>query len=147
MTKPISALELHYPMIQFLINDIECIFHLLILLILFDPLTYVHALQYIWYNIILLTVGFPFFKTYIVSTAVTSRAKTYANGFPLNGWSRWAPVGYPLKTFTKALEVLRKPLGFFLYPLKALRKAVEQNCSTALQVLEKAARFFPSGTR
>ena len=34
-------------------------------------------------------------------------------------------IGYPLKTFTKMLEALRKLLGFFLYPLKALRKAVE----------------------
>ena len=51
-------------------------------------------------------------------------------------------IGYPLKTFTKALEVLRKRLGFFLYPLKALRKAVENICSKALEALEKAVGFF-----
>ena len=49
-------------------------------------------------------------------------------GFSLNGWSRWIPVGYPLKTFTKALE--------------ALRKAVENICSKALEALAKAVGFF-----
>ena len=74
-------------------------------------------------NIKLLGVNFD--ENLIFSQHVTFHAKTYTNGFPLNGWSRWVSVGYPLKTFTKALEALRKPLGFFLYPLKALRKAVE----------------------
>ena len=29
---------------------------------------------------------------YINKPFVTSHAKTYTNGFPLNGWSRWVPV-------------------------------------------------------
>ena len=52
-------------------------------------------------------------------------------------------VGYPLKTFTKALEALRKPLGFFLYLLEALRKAIGNICPKVLEVLEKAVGFFP----
>ena len=74
---------------------------------------------------------------------VTSHAKTYTNGFPLNGWSRWVPVGYPLKTFTKALEALRKPLAFFLYPLKALRKAVEKIVPKRCKRSKKPLGFFP----
>ena len=46
-------------------------------------------------------------------------------------------VGYLL------FEALRKPLGFFLFQLKALRKAVGNICSKALEVLEKAVGFFP----
>ena len=76
-------------------------------------------------------------------TSVTFHAKTYTNGFPLNGWSRWVPVGYPLKTFTKALEALRKPLAFFLYPLKALRKAVEKIVPKRCKRSKKPLGFFP----
>ena len=36
--------------------------------------------------------------------------KTYTNGFALDGQSRWVAVDNPLKDFTKALEVLEKPL-------------------------------------
>ena len=33
-------------------------------------------------------------------------------------------IGYPLEALMKALKALENPLGFFLYPFKALKKAV-----------------------
>lgn len=44
---------------------------------------------------------------------VTFPAKTYTNGFVLNGQSHWVAIGNLLKAFTKAVEVLEKPLCFF----------------------------------
>ena len=40
-------------------------------------------------------------------------AKTYTNGFVLDGQSRWVAVDNPLEALTKALKVLEKPLYFF----------------------------------
>ena len=51
---------------------------------------------------------------------MTSHAKTYTNGFPLDGYSRWLPVG----GVDESIEGVGKAVGFFLYPLKALKKAV-----------------------
>ena len=68
---------------------------------------------------------------------VTSRAKTYTNGFPLNGWSRWVPVGYPLKTLG-----IEKTVGIFPLPVEGVEKSRWKNCSKALQAFEKAVGFF-----
>ena len=38
--------------------------------------------------------------------------------------TRWVPLGYPLEALVKALKALEKLYGFFLYLLKALKKAV-----------------------
>ena len=123
------------------------------------PVPNINKVWSLWYNVLNASKGHLMDKNKLItpnSVIVTSHAKTYTNGFPLNGWSRWLPDGYPLKTFNKALKALRKPLGFFLflwrrwekpfknlfqsvgsvrksrwvffpYPLKALRKAVGKN--------------------
>ena len=63
-------------------------------------------------------------------------------------------VGYPLKTFTKVLEALRKALGFFLYPLKHLLQSVESIRKSRwvffpypLKALRKAVGKSRSSTR
>ena len=50
------------------------------------------------------------------------------------------PVGYPLEALIKALE---KPLGFFLYPLKALKKAVGKFLPTVGNVGKSRWVLFP----
>ena len=74
---------------------------------------------------------------------MTSHAKTYNNGFPLNGESRWLPVGYPLEALMKALKALEKPLDFFHYPLKALKKAVGKFLPNRWKRWKKPLGSFP----
>ena len=54
--------------------------------------------------------------------------------------SRWVPVGYPLETLMKALE---KSLAFFLYPLKALKKAVGKFLPNRWKRWKKPLGSFP----
>ena len=69
---------------------------------------------------------------------MTSHAKTYNNGFPLNGSSCWVPVG----GVDKSIEGLGKAVGFFSLPVEGVEKRRWEISPKPLDTLEKAVGFF-----
>ena len=67
---------------------------------------------------------------------MTSYAKRYNNSFPLNGLSRWLPVD-------ESVEGVGKAVGFFLSPLKALKKAVGKFLPNRWKRWKKPLGSFP----
>ena len=70
---------------------------------------------------------------------MTSHVKTYNNGFPLNSKSCWVPVG----GVDESVKALEKPLAFFLYLLKALKKAVGKFLANRWKRWKKPLGSFP----
>ena len=66
---------------------------------------------------------------------MTPHAKTYTNGFPLNGLSHWLPVD-------ESVEGVGKAVGFFSLPVEGVEKAIGKFSPKPLETLEKAVWFF-----